>query len=104
LIAVDSEQEMHVAYEISDDGSYLGVIPATVYSVGYDEKFIYAKQHPEGPNGKTNYYLVPVKISNPYRVEDEVIGPLNENEFYEKLRELGVTEIDNLFHTTIKNL
>lgn len=103
LIAVDSENEMSVSYKVNK-GGYIAIIPAVVYSVGHDSNYIFAKQHPEGRNGKTNYYIVPIKVSNPYRVEEEVIGPLNENQFYEKLDEFAIMERDNLFQTTIDNL
>lgn len=104
LIAVDSNQEMDVSYKVSEDGGFIGIIPAIVYAAGHDSKYVYAKQHPAGPNGKTNYYIVPIKITNPYKVEDEVIGPLDENQFYKKLDELGVAKKDDLFQITLENL
>lgn len=103
LVAVDSETETSLSFKISD-GSYIGIVPATVYSAGYDSKYVYAKQHPEGANGKTNYYIIPIKVKDQYRVDEEVIGPLNKTQFTEKLYELGVTKSEDLFQITIDNL
>ncbi len=104
LVAVDSDQEMDISYKISNDGDFIGVVPATVYSIGHDSLYIYAKQHPDGPDGKTNYYIIPIEVQHPYNVEEGVIGPLDKNQFYKKLDEFKVVRRDDLFQTTIENL
>jgi len=104
LVAVDSDQEMDISYKISNDGSFIGVVPATVYSVGHDSLYIYAKQHPDGPDGKTTYYIIPIAVQNPYKVEEGVIGPMDKNQFYKKLKELKITKRDDLFRRTFEDL
>jgi hypothetical protein len=104
LIAVDSDQEMHVSYKVSSEGDFIGIIPAVVYSVGYDSKYVYAKQHPETSNGKTNFYIVPISVSNVYRLQQEVMGPFNKHQFDKKLNELGVSNQGNLFSITLNDM
>jgi hypothetical protein len=103
LIAVDADTDMSLSYKVNE-GGYIGIISPTVFSVGYDSKYLYAKQHPEGPEGKTNYFIVPIRIKNKYRLDQEVIGPLDKHQFVRKLSELGVTENKELFQITIDEL
>ncbi len=82
------------------DGKYLvGVVPPTVFAVGYDEQFIIAKQHseqfPEIDRSVTNYYIIPLQKRISKSAEKNVIGPLTEKEFLEKRREIQVaTNLD----------
>ena len=45
LTAVDSPDDMSVCYELSH-GDRLGLIDETVFAVGWNDRFIVAKQHP----------------------------------------------------------
>jgi hypothetical protein len=80
-----------------NDGQYqVGVVNPTVFSVGFDEEFIIAKQHPFNDNlidkSITNYYIVPVKDKVSVSPDENKIGPLSHKEFLVKRKELGVSE------------
>jgi hypothetical protein len=102
IVAVDSDSDAGLSYMVNE-GSFIGVIPSVVFSVGHDSKFVFVKQHPDGPNGKINYFIVPIEIKNKYKVDEEVIGPLNENQFNAKLIQLGVSKTDDLFQVTLQD-
>ena len=61
----------------------------TVFAAGWNDEYIIVKQHPMGPGAAssdrsvTNWYIV--RIS-----DDNVFGPLTEDEFVAKRVELGV--------------
>jgi len=59
-----------------------GITKGQVFSVGFNNKFIIAKRHPECNQNITDYFII--------KVNDIVFGPLNENEFMQKRKELGV--------------
>jgi len=114
------EKELTAGYELSanddisgmsiyaNDGQYqVGVVNATVFSVGFDQNFIIAKQHPFKNNSinksVTNYYIVPVKDKINTSPDENKIGPLTQEEFFIKRKELEVS--DNLnFTITIDKL
>ena len=93
LIATDDEKYMSIAYNDYGGSAYLNIIPSTVFAVGYNENFIIAKRHPSQfsePINKniTNYYIIPIK-NNP---NNNAIGPLSLEQFYEKRKELNVPD------------
>ena len=64
LSAIDVREDMLIGFQDGDYG--IGVIPATIFSVGQNDEFIIAKQHPkESPNGMDkgviNYFIIPQK-------------------------------------------
>ena|SRR3982750_2229886 len=97
LIETD-EVQMSLSYHAPEDGSnYGGVIPETVFAVGFNEKYIIVKQHPRSfpkhPDKKiTNYYIVPVTDGFNYRTMNGMCGPLTLNQFSEKRIELGIPD------------
>jgi len=84
LIACDTLEQMHIATMPSDGGnSYPGVIPETVFAVGWDEHFIIAKQHPPGDKTAMSFYIL--------RVSDGLVaGPWAEAGFIAERKKLGV--------------
>jgi len=108
------KKELSAGYELSanddmsgmsiyvSDGQYqVGVVNATVFSVGFDENFIIAKQHPFRDNSinkfVTNYYIVPVKNKINASPDENKIGPLTQEEFLIKRKEMKIS--DNLVFT-----
>ncbi|HEX4850918.1 MAG TPA: hypothetical protein VFV08_08940, partial [Puia sp.] len=66
LMTVDVEEQSSLTYgDEKDGGNYGIVIGPAVFAVGYNDRFIIAKQHPWAA-GKavnkavTNYYILPV--------------------------------------------
>ncbi len=97
IVALGSKYDMSLGYEIND-GGFINIIPHVVFAVGYNEKYIIAKQHPldikAGLNKKvTNYYIIPVSVKDQYWIEKEVIGPLTNEAFDERRKELNIEDV-----------
>lgn len=112
------EQKLSGNYELSandhmsgmsiygtDDGYQIGVINATVFSVGFNEDFIIVKQHPYENDlinkTITNYYIICIEEKmNVSSIEHELIIYDKEG-FLEKRQELGIP--DSLKFTIVFN-
>jgi hypothetical protein len=107
LIAMDySDDNLNISYKLGTD-SYVGVVPSTLFAVGYDDEYIIAKRHPryglygDGSINKkvTHYYIVPLKYKVHNSPDENRIGPLSEEEFQAKRKELNMP--DSLTFTKI---
>ncbi|MDO1451904.1 hypothetical protein Q0590_36885 [Rhodocytophaga aerolata] len=98
LDAIDSEESMQLSYKDEDSGVGEGIIGETVFEVGWNDKFIVVKQHPHEfgeplNNQITNYYIVKVVHSNHYQtIKNNIVGPLNREEFNDMRKKLEVPE------------
>ena len=91
---------MSVYYDLGD-GSGIGRINATVYSVGWNSQYIVAKQHPSANRSITNYFYLDMSKDSKYAEPDNsVVGPLTEAEFMRKKQELALPD----FTQTIRGL
>jgi hypothetical protein len=89
LVATDILEQMSIC-EMLPGGSAIGLIPETVFAVGWDAHFIIARQHPNDAS-----HRIDKSISNLYilRVSDGVLtGPLDEVTFTRERANLGVSE------------
>lgn len=88
---------LNIYIELNDSISILG---PCVSEVGFDDNFIIVLQHPligEFPREKkdtsiSNYYIIPLinKINeNPTK---NIFGPLTKSDYYEKRRELNISQ------------
>ncbi len=90
LIATDILEQMCIS-EPSGPNGWNGVIPQTVFAVGWDDRFIVAKQHPNKDHlygldkTITNYYIL--RVSDGHRT-----GPLDEASFKAERSNQGVPE------------
>lgn len=98
LVAVDDYDDCSLSYQEPTDGDNHGiVIGATVFAVGWYDKYMIVKQHPRtfpNPPDKeiTNYYILPLKKGMDWRSKNGIIGPLTSELFTEKRRELNIPE------------
>lgn len=98
LIAADDIKDCGLSYHENTDGSNYGlIITATVYAVGYNDKYMIIKQHPRSfpkpPDKKiTNYYILPLKKGMNWRTNNGLIGPLTFSQFNEQRKKLGIEE------------
>jgi len=98
FIAVDIREDCALSYhEPSDASNYGTVIEATVFAAGYNDKYMIVKQHPRTfpnqPDKKiTNYYILPLKKEMNWRTKNGLIGPLTQEEFTEKRKELNISD------------
>ena len=62
LVAVDMDEQLAIAQPFSES-MYNEIITATVFAVGYNDKYLIAKQHPfkfpDENKAITNYYIMP---------------------------------------------
>jgi len=107
LVAPDDESQLSLDYcDPADQNGCGGVIGATVFAVGYNEKYIIVKQHPsafpKAPNKKmTNFFIVPITGGFNYRTMNNLIGPLTLEQFSDKRKELNIP--DSLKFTIVKD-
>lgn len=83
LLWIDSPENISLVRE-GRDGSWSGLLDATVFAVGWDGRIAVAKQHPSGNPGVTNYYILD---SRKNWKNGEVTGPLTQAEFEKKSKE-----------------
>jgi len=100
LNAVDTSSQMSVAYDLGN-GSAIGRISETVFAVGWDSRYIVAKQHPNNNRAVTNFYYLEIAKDSAYADPSaSVTGPLTAQEFAAKQAELKLPS----FSRTIKSL
>ena len=75
----------------ADSEHLVGRIDSAVFAVGWNGRYLVAKQHPGGNKEITNYFVIDSShdsaAANPAQV---VTGPLNEDEFKKMSNELGL--------------
>ncbi|HKB59036.1 MAG TPA: hypothetical protein VKC56_03230 [Gallionellaceae bacterium] len=92
LVWIDTAENVSLVRRL-DDGNSIGRVDATVFSVGWDGRYVVAKQHPAGDRKITNYYIVDShRDSALANVDQSVIGPLTEEAFRKKARALNLPE------------
>jgi len=81
-----------------DDGGTgcTGMVDAMVFAVGWDGHYAVAKQHPQGDRSKTNYYIIE---SRKAQKNDVITGPLTEQEFMKKSREMGLPKFSKVLES-----
>jgi len=105
LIATDNIDDLSLCfYEPNDKDIYGDIVDATVFAVGFNEKYLIAKQHPRTfpnpPDKKvTNYYILPLKNEMNWKTKNGLIGPLTMEQFKEKRKKLNIP--DSLSFTII---
>lgn len=99
LIAVDVIEDLSLDYKLKT-GDYIGVVPETIFAVGFNSDYIITKQHPGNNKEITNYFIVPIYDSLQH--EMGVFGPFTQKQFEAKTKELNldtlnfIAEIDKL--------
>jgi hypothetical protein len=101
-IWIDLHANQSISKEIElNSGSYYQVIGEYVFSVGHNDDYIIAKQHPT--NGFENGFQVNTKITNYFIIElkssklnheERVFGPLDKNNFNELRKKLKIENIE----------
>jgi len=90
LLWIDDPKAVTLSYDLGNGGS-IPRVTEQVFAVGYDGRYVVAKQHPNRDKKITNYFIINAqKDSKMADNRDVVIGPLNEREFQEKVKELNL--------------
>lgn len=78
LIWIDLPEEVTLDYQ-NEGGGWAPLVDRRVFAVGSDQRYLVAKQHPNGDRSQTNFYLID-------KAKDEfhcVQGPMNEASYLE---------------------
>ena len=90
LGAVDAGEQMSVYFDLPD-GNGVGRINETVFSVGWNSRYLVAMQHPNHNRSITSFYYLDMTKDSAYADPSvSVTGPLTQEEFSQKQRELGL--------------
>ncbi len=102
-MAVDSPEQMNLAFD-TRDGSAMGLVGPTVFAVGADDRYIVVKQHPAkdplsaGDRSRTSYFYIERTDSPDFHERQRrVTGPLNEEEFHERITALKLPPFQKVF-------
>jgi hypothetical protein len=100
LVAIDAIEEMQVAYDLGDDAS-IGRIPATVFWVGFDARYIVAARHPDNDRSITQYFYLVRALDGPIVDPNVTVrGPFDRATFAQETTRLGLppltTEVQSL--------
>jgi hypothetical protein len=85
LIAVDVKGQMNLAVDLGNGGA-IGIVGPLVYSLGANDQYIVAMQHPaKNESGEfnrriTNYFVVTCLPFDPKKQEKGVKGPLTDRD------------------------
>ena len=78
LIWIDDPKHVSLTLD-ARNGGRIGRISPQVFAVGANERFIVAKQHPDGDKAITNYFIIDItqdSVSKP-----AILGPLTEADY-----------------------
>ena len=100
LVWIDFQEDQGIIEEFENSGSGETIVPEYVFSVGHNENFIIAKQHPT--SGFDTGHIIDTSIINYFIIDmnkkvllshDKVLGPLTKNEFDSLRIELNISNI-----------
>jgi hypothetical protein len=96
LLWLDTSEDISICRDLGD-GKWSERIDSTVFAVGWDGRYLVAKQHPDNDRNKTNYFIIDSKADAPNAATERVVtGPLTALEFGRKSVEMklpGFTKI-----------
>ena len=101
LVAVDVLEDMRLCRTLERERDCIGRISETVFSVGWNARYVVAKQHPQNDRSITNYYyLERTKDTIHANRNESVTGPLSFEEFDARTKSLGLPS----FSLTVESL
>lgn len=95
LVWIDDPSDVFLAYNLGG-GSSREVIPPLVFAVGLNEQYLVAKQHPDGDQKTTNYFVVNIQKKSP---DEPALGPFTEEEFLQKSAELKLPSFTKVINS-----
>ncbi|QNA87586.1 hypothetical protein G4G28_02280 [Massilia sp. Dwa41.01b] len=100
LLWIDTPENVSLARD-EGEGSWDVLVDSTVFAVGWDGRYLVAKQHPEGNRGTTSYFIVDTATRSPQgAVRETVTGPLTAPAFEQKAMAMALpafsTVLDHL--------
>ena len=90
LTWIDEPDKVTLDYN-PDKNLMTGRIDACVFAVGWDGRYLVAKQHPNGDKNITNFFILDAQQDGRNAYSSKVVlGPLTESEFKKKAAELNL--------------
>lgn len=104
LVAVDVDEQMTVCRDVGRGGGgggdgAEGVIGETVFAVGWDGRYLVAKQHPRNDRQVTKFFYIELARDGQPKGAVVVTGPLSEGEFTAEKAELGLPEFTRVIES-----
>jgi hypothetical protein len=104
LLAIDAKSQMNLAFDLKN-GTALGLVGPTVFSIGADDKYIVLKQHPATDHhassvdrSVTKYFIVERTQSPEFRDRKKrVRGPMEKEEFEKLATSLSLPSFNKTF-------
>ncbi len=84
-----SDSELDISFKLKESDNFIGVIPAKIIEVGFNNNFIIVKQQPKGKHDY-RFYIIPLTNRIHHSPDENKIGPLIKEEFEIKRKELNV--------------
>ena len=90
LVWIDTLDNSTLNYDLGE-GTSVGRIDRAVYAVGWDGRYLVAKQHPAGDKSVTNFFYIDSRLDAQFAEPAKVVaGPMTEAEFLAKSSELNL--------------
>jgi len=99
LLWIDTPENISVYRELGS-GNHIGRIDATVYALGWDGRYLVAKQHPGGDKSKVNYFIIDgAADSDDAEPQKVVVGPLTESEYLVRSSQLKLPKFSKVLES-----
>ncbi len=84
---------MSICYAADDQDTCNERISETVFSVGWNERFLVAKQHPSNDKSVTNYFILDMSTDKKnLNSSASVMGPFSESEYKKQSLAMALPE------------
>jgi len=101
LVAMDVIEQCSLSYHTENDKVNFGgtIIGQTVFAVGYNEKYLIAKQYYHNnpdrtiDKSKINYYILPLIEGMNWRTKNGLIGPVDSLTFENIRKNIGISQL-----------
>lgn len=99
LLWIDTSENISICRDLGD-GGWAGRIDSTVFAVGWDGRYLVAKQHPNNDRGQTNFFIIDSKSDAPNAATEKVVtGPLTALEFERKSVEMKLPKFTKVLES-----
>lgn len=99
LLWIDISEQISLTYDLGRDGGSIGLVDWTVFAVGSNDRYIVAKQHPQGNKAVTNYFIVDKREALPTDPVRAVLGPLTATEFSVQARSIQLPKFTKVLNS-----
>ena len=97
LLAIDTKSQMSLCFDL-ENGTAMGLVDPTVFSIGANSNYIVVKQHPPTKRSITNYFIVERNQSpNSNERQKGVRGPMGKDEFDKLSKTLSLPDFSKTF-------